>query len=75
MEGKSRIWRVIEHSLHFSILLYLKDNVFNNVPGVWKAKGDGFFVFLEPLSPGMHTLHTTVSVINPKQPNITMLQT
>jgi hypothetical protein len=45
-----------------------KDNVFNNVPGIWKAKGDGFFVFLEPLPPGMHTLHTTVSVINPKQP-------
>jgi hypothetical protein len=47
-----------------------KDNVFNNVPGVWKAKIDGFFVFLEPLSPGIHTLHTTVSVLNPIQPQL-----
>jgi len=44
-----------------------KDNVFNNVPGVWKAKIDGFFIFLEPLPPGTHNLHTTTSVINPIQ--------
>ena len=41
--------------------------MFNNIPGIWKAKVDGFFVFLEPLPPGTHNLHTTISVINPKQ--------
>lgn len=46
-----------------------KNNVFNNVPGTWKAKVDGFFVFLEPLPAGMHDLHTTVSVANPIQPS------
>jgi hypothetical protein len=44
-----------------------EDNVFNNVPGTWRAKVDGTFVFLEPLSPGKHDLHTTVSVTNPIQ--------
>lgn len=42
-----------------------ENNIYNNVPGVWKAKDEGFFVFLEPLPPGNHTLHTTVSVFNP----------
>jgi hypothetical protein len=46
-----------------------QDNVFNNVPGVWKAKVDGFFVFLEPLPPGEHTLQIKTSVANPFQPN------
>jgi len=45
------------------------DNDFNNVQGVWKAKVDGFFLFLEPLPPGTHTLHTTASVTNPIQPS------
>ena len=44
-----------------------KNNVFNNVPVIWKAKVDGFFVFLEPLPVGTHDLHTTVSVANPIQ--------
>jgi hypothetical protein len=43
------------------------DNVFNNKAGVWKAKTDGFFIFLEPLPHGMHTLHITLSVINTRQ--------
>jgi hypothetical protein len=45
-----------------------ENNIYNNVPGIWKAKADGFFVFLEPLSPGNHTLHTKVSVLNPTSP-------
>jgi len=45
-----------------------ENNVFNNMPGVWKAKTDGFFLFLEPLSPGNHTLSTTTSVFNPLSP-------
>jgi hypothetical protein len=45
-----------------------ENNIFNNMPGVWKAKVDGFFLFLEPLPPGNHTLRTTTSVINPTSP-------
>lgn len=45
-----------------------ENNVFGNMPGVWKAKTDGFFLFLEPLSPGNHTLTTTISVLNPVSP-------
>lgn len=41
------------------------NNVFNNKPGVWKAIADGFFLFVEPLPPGNHTLQFTVSVLNP----------
>jgi hypothetical protein len=46
-----------------------KNNVFNNVPGTWKAKVDGFFLFLQPLPVGTHDIHTTVSVTNPIQPS------
>ena len=46
-----------------------KNNVFNNVPRTWKATVAGTYVFLEPLSPGRHDLHTTVSVTNPIQPS------
>ena len=43
-----------------------ENNVFNNKPGLWeKAIADGFFLLVEPLSPGNHTLHYTVSVLNP----------
>jgi hypothetical protein len=45
-----------------------ENNIYNNLPGVWKAKADGFFLFLEPLPPGNHTLRTTVSVFNPIAP-------
>jgi hypothetical protein len=45
-----------------------ENNIYNNKPGVWEAKADGFFLFLEPLTPGNHTLHTTTSVINPTVP-------
>lgn len=41
------------------------NNVFNNKPGVYKAIADGFFLFVEPLPPGNHTLQYTVSVLNP----------
>jgi hypothetical protein len=40
-----------------------------SVPGVWKAKVDGYFVFLEPLTPGNHTLRTTVSIMEQEAPN------
>jgi hypothetical protein len=46
-----------------------KNNVFNNVPGTWKATVAGTYVFLKSLSPGRHDLHTTVSVTNPIQPS------
>ncbi len=43
-----------------------ENNVFNNKPGFWeKAIADGFFLLMEPLPPGNHTLHYTVSVLNP----------
>ena len=43
-----------------------ENNVFNNKPGIWpKAVADGFYLLVEPLPPGNHTLHYTVSVLNP----------
>ena len=45
-----------------------ENNIFNNPPGVWKAKVDGFYLFVEPLPPGNHTLYTTTSVLNPTSP-------
>jgi hypothetical protein len=45
------------------------DNIFKNKnPGTYKAFVDGFFVFLQPLRPGTHDLHLTVSVVNPINP-------
>jgi len=52
----------------FFNITVIENNIYNNKPGVWKAKADGFFLFLEPLTPGNHTLHTTTSVINPTAP-------
>jgi hypothetical protein len=42
-----------------------ENNIYDSMPGVWKAKTDGFFLFLEPLQPGNHSIHTTVSILNP----------
>ena len=56
------------HSGFYKIVVP-KDNVFNNVPGTWKSLTEGFFLFLEPLSPGRHDLHVTTSVSNVVQPS------
>ena len=56
------------HSGFFKIVVP-KDNVFNNIPGTWKAVTEGFYLFLKPLSPGKHDLHLTTSVSNPVQPS------
>ncbi len=45
-----------------------ENNIFDFKPGFGKGKVDGFFLFLEPLPPGNHTLHTTTSVFNPISP-------
>lgn len=40
-----------------------EDNIFDAPPGgVFRGKGDAFFLLLEPLSPGNHELHLTSSV-------------
>ena len=36
-----------------------QDNIFNNIPGTFKAVSDGFYVFLEPPSIGKHELRIT----------------
>ena len=35
----------------------------------FKGNADGFFVFLEPLSPGKHDLRLSTSVLNPTTPS------
>jgi hypothetical protein len=42
----------------------------NSISGIWKAKVDGYFVFLEPLPPGNHTLRTTQSVLAQESPQL-----
>jgi hypothetical protein len=44
-------------------------NIFDNTPGTFKGNADGFFVFLEPPSPGKHDLRLTTSVVNPTTPS------
>lgn len=46
----------------------IKDNILGHTPGFGKGQTDGFFLFLEPLLPGNHTIHTTTSVLNPISP-------
>jgi hypothetical protein len=43
-------------------------NAFQSPAGTFPAIADGYFVFLEPLSPGEHTLELQQSVLNPVQP-------
>jgi hypothetical protein len=53
----------------FFNITIVKDNIFDNHPGTFKGNADGFFVFLEPLSPGNHDLRLTTSVANPTTPS------
>jgi hypothetical protein len=54
----------------FGNLTVVEDNIFNNVPGTFNSSNaDGFFVFLEPPSPGNHELRLTTSVLNPTTPS------
>ena len=53
----------------FYNLTVVKDNIFDNVPGTFKGNADGFFVFLEPPSPGKHDLRLSTSVLNPTTPS------
>jgi len=52
----------------FFNLIVPKDNAYSNKPGTWRAYSDGFFVFLQPLTPGNHDLHLKTSVLNPINP-------
>jgi hypothetical protein len=45
-----------------------KNNAFQSQSGIFPAMADGFLVFLEPLSPGEHTLVLEQSVLNPVRP-------
>jgi hypothetical protein len=47
-----------------------KDNIFDTSAGTFRAFVDGFFVFLQPLSPGNHIIHFSDSVINPVKPSL-----
>lgn len=41
-----------------------ENNVLGHKSGSGKAQNDGFYLFLEPLSPGKHTVHTSTNVNN-----------
>lgn len=53
----------------FFNITIVKDNIFGNNPGTFKGNADGFFVFLEPPSPGKHDLKLTTSILNPTTPS------
>ncbi|MGC2427317.1 MAG: hypothetical protein WA421_09790 [Nitrososphaeraceae archaeon] len=54
----------------FGNITVVKDNIFDNIPGTFNSStADGFFVFLEPPSPGKHDLRLTTSVLNPTTPS------
>jgi len=44
------------------------DNIFKEPAGVYRSFTNGIFAFLQPLPPGTHDLHLTVSVQNPIKP-------
>lgn len=45
-----------------------EDNIFDNRAGTFRGMADGYFVFLEALSPGNHELFLKTSVSNPIEP-------
>lgn len=52
----------------YNLTIPSADNIYKEPPGTYRAFTNGFFVFLEPLHPGPHDLHLTVSVTNPIKP-------
>ena len=53
----------------FYNITVIKGNIFDNLPGTFKGNADGFFVFLEPPTPGKHDLVLKTSVLNPTTPS------
>jgi hypothetical protein len=49
----------------FSNITIAKNNIFDNLSGTYQSYIDGFFVFLQPLPPGKHTLDLKTQVLNP----------
>jgi hypothetical protein len=47
-----------------------ENNAFQSPSGTFPAMADGFFVFLEPLTPGEHTLELQQSNIDPVKPEL-----
>jgi hypothetical protein len=50
-------------------LKIVEGNIYEQPAGTYRAFADGFFVFLEPLTPGNHTANLKVSVLNPVEPS------
>lgn len=46
----------------------VENNIYDVPVGTFRALADGYFVFLEPLSAGNHTVNLKVSVLNPIEP-------
>ena len=51
------------HSQIFDLTI-TPNNPFRSTPGTTKAIVDGFYVFLEPLSPGKHDIHFTGTIVD-----------
>jgi hypothetical protein len=48
--------------------IQVDNNIYEVPVGTFRALADGYFVFLEPLSAGNHTVNLKVSVLNPIEP-------
>lgn len=67
----------------FNLTFPDNSNIPNKTPGEWRAGSHGWWVFLEPLPPGKHTVSYTVRVfptgaltspgVNPTSSDITYL--
>ena len=51
------------HSQVFNLTI-TPNNPFRSTPGTSQAVVDGFYVFLEPLSPGIHDIHFTGTIVD-----------
>ena len=47
----------------------VENNIYDSPSGDYKAFGDGYYVFLEPLTPGKHDVNLRVSVLNLIEPS------
>jgi hypothetical protein len=52
------------HSTAFNVC-FAENNIFATKPGSTRAASDGYWVILEPLSPGKHDIHFKASLTSP----------
>ena len=67
--SKVKLPKKLQQKFMFLLLFTnAKDNIYDAPAGTYRAWAEGFFVFLEPMQNGKHTVSLSASVLNPVQP-------